>query len=789
MITPEQFGDAALVLRVSGDGGRKTTLAVRALAAAIVRDPPAGTIDVVSAIDRVTVIYDIGAIGDVAAYATRLQAIAETAGAAAAPETVHEIPVQYGAAEGPDLAEVCASHGSSAERFVALHTAGDYFVQAIGFVPGFAYLGGLAAELATPRRGTPRPTVPAGSVGIGGGQTGVYPCACPGGWNLVGRTRVRLFDADRNPPSLLAVGDRVRFTAVTDAAVSVADEPAPCRQSRGCDSHAWVTVVRPGLWTTIQDLGRQGRRAAGVPAAGAADSIALRLANLIVGNPEGAAAIECTLLGPDLRFDHDAVVALAGAEFPGLPSLQPIAVAAGSVLSFGHASRGCRGYLAVAGGVRVRPDLGSASTYPPAGLGGIDGRPLAAGDRVPITARGSAVPPLLSMAQPLTELPERPCTLRIIPAQEPPATEAVPWDREWRVSARSDRMGLRLEGEPLPGGRADLPSVAVLPGTVQLPPDGRPILLLADAQTIGGYQILGHVIAADLSRAGQLRPGDVVQWRRVTIAEAHRASHDQERLLASLRHEATAAARRLRTGTIDINCDMGEGAGHDAELMPLISSANIACGGHAGDPDTMRATVDLARQHGVAIGAHPGYPDREHFGRRDLGLGTTATVEAILRQIDALAHIAGPLLHHVKLHGAIYHRVGVDRELADALARGLTTHHPELVVCAAAGSAFLDRCRRLGLAVIEEAFVDRGYADDGSLAPRSTPGAVIGDPATSAGQARSLAVEGCVRSLGGRTLPIHADTLCLHGDGPDPVATATAVRQALERAGLRVAAP
>jgi len=357
----------------------------------------------------------------------------------------------------------------------------------------------------------------------------------------VGRTDAVLFDPWRPRPALFAVGDRVRFVATADLppAEPLAVEPIP--PPRGT---AMIRVVAGGLFSTIQDLGRPGHRAGGVPLSGAADPVSLRLANLLVGNPEGAAAIECTLVGPTLRFDRDAVVACVGASFPGLPGGRAVRVAAGGELAFGHATAGCRGYLAVAGGIDVEPLIGSRSTLVPAGLGGCFGRPLAAGDDLAVgEPHSSPADPRrvadawrsagAGLRQPRSD--RGACVLRIVPAARPERFARDVWSRSFRTSSRSDRMGVRLEGDPLDAPRADQPSEAVFPGTVQVPPDGRPIVLLADAQTIGGYPVLGQVVAADLPLAAQLRPGDEVVWRTVTIDEAHAALRAREAMLATVR--------------------------------------------------------------------------------------------------------------------------------------------------------------------------------------------------------------------------------------------------------------
>jgi antagonist of KipI len=523
-------GDRAVAVPVEGADAAARLAAVRGLAAAVTRAALPGVTDVVPSPGRVTVIYDPLRITSHEALRNRIEAVVASAEAAAVgPADRHEIPVCYGGDLGPDLDEVCAAHGLDRDRFVELHTGADYVVEAIGFIPGFGYLAGLPACLATPRRATPRRVVPAGSVGIGGGQTGAYPCASPGGWNLVGNTPARLFDAARPQPALLAVGDRVTFTAIDRAAFDQLLAVAPAEVAGSGTRRGAIIVVKPGLFTTIQDLGRPGHRAAGVPLSGAADAASLRVANRLVGNRDGAAGLELTLLGPDLRFEADAVIALSGAVFPGLLPHVAVTVRAGDTLSLGHATTGCRGYLAVAGGIDVPLVLGSRSTFAPARLGGLRGAPLAAGDALPVG--GDRGPPASAgvVARPATERSaERVVTLRTIPGEQFGSVGTALWSATHTTSSRSDRMGVRFDGAALGDAAAagSLPSVAVLPGTVQLPPDGRPIVLLADAQTIGGYPVIGHVIAADLPLVAQLRPGDPVRWQPCTIDEAHRAWRD-----------------------------------------------------------------------------------------------------------------------------------------------------------------------------------------------------------------------------------------------------------------------
>ena len=216
-MTLSPLGDAAVVVALGTGADELALPRVRALAAALARDLPAGVVDIVPAFASVTVYYNPALIGSYAALCAQIEIQAARAEAAVVAQDprVGEIPVCYGGELGPDLGAVAARAGLSAEAVVTLHCGADYQVQAVGFAPGFAYLGGLPAKIHTPRRDTPRTSVPASTVGIGGEQTGVYPLATPGGWNLIGRTPLRMFDPERTAPALLHVGDQVRFRVIS----------------------------------------------------------------------------------------------------------------------------------------------------------------------------------------------------------------------------------------------------------------------------------------------------------------------------------------------------------------------------------------------------------------------------------------------------------------------------------------------------------------------------------------------------------------------------------------------
>lgn len=250
---------------------------------------------------------------------------------------------------------------------------------------------------------------------------------------------------------------------------------------------------------------------------------------------------------------------------------------------------------------------------------------------------------------------------------------------------------------------------------------------------------------------------------------------------------------------IDINADAGEAfgpwsLGDDASLFPQLTSVNLACGFHAGDPSTMARSVALATRHGVAIGAHPGFPDLVGFGRRDLAATPAQVLDDVLYQIGALAGFvkaAGGSLHHLKAHGALYQRMVADPAIANAVASAAAAFDeglPVVVLAGPAGESMTAAVEAVGLRAVAEAFPDRGYLSDGSLAPRSLPGAVLDDPAAIAARAVAIARGEEVASLDGGSVRLVAETLCLHGDNVHAAQSAAAVRDALEAEGFTLTA-
>lgn len=332
-----------------------------------------------------------------------------------------------------------------------------------------------------------------------------------------------------------------------------------------------MRIVTGGLQTTVQDLGRPASQRQGVPAGGAMDRIALRAANVLVGNEEGAAGLETTLIGPTFSFDHATLVAITGAEFGAtvdhqpLPAWHPAVVQAGATIRFGPPARGCRAYVAVAGGVDVPVVFGSRSTYLRAEFGGFDGRALRAGDVLTLgtpSAQSHRIAASLQGPGPVSAArwsigpTVRPgymadTVVHLIPGAHTGALSEQSRDAlfstRFRISASSDRMGYRLDGTPLSLTRPiELLSEAVAFGTVQLPPGGAPIILMADRQTTGGYPRIGEVASVDLPLVAQLKPGDHIRFRPISLQDAQRQYLAREQDFAQAR---LAIALRFSRGT------------------------------------------------------------------------------------------------------------------------------------------------------------------------------------------------------------------------------------------------
>lgn len=485
----------------------------------------------------------------------------------AKPEREVTIPVVYGGESGPDLLSSAQRSGLTERQFIERHSSARYEVAMIGFTPGFPYLRGLPVELAQPRHDTPRLRVPAGSVGIAGGQTGIYPIASPGGWQLIGRTPMRLFRPESDEPFPIRPGDTVRFVPVESEEAWLDSNRNSDWDSKNSDKKTRImepegepslAVLRPGLQTTVQDLGRsEGWQAFGVSAGGAMDADSLRVANRLVGNEEGAAGLELTLSGGEYHVLQEILIALTGAdlgatvegerrdgsesEAESLPLNRPVLLRQGSIVRFRGAASGCRAYLAAAGGIAVEPMLGSRSTDLRAGIGGVEGRALRTGDLLRLGKPSKAAEELIGKLR-KDASPEaawhsvsgqaspghsssKPAVLRVLEGSgwhrfSEEARRAF-FESEYKVGTESDRMGLRLSGAELTVSRKEeILSHGVCAGAIQVPASGQPILLAQGCQPTGGYPIIAHVSAADLGIVAQLRPGDVVSFEAVGLGKA-----------------------------------------------------------------------------------------------------------------------------------------------------------------------------------------------------------------------------------------------------------------------------
>jgi KipI family sensor histidine kinase inhibitor len=539
-----EAGDSALLLELDEVINVSVNAQAIAIAAAMRRAGLPGIRDVVSTYRSVAVHFDPLGI-DVEKVRATLTRSADTPPAISEGKTV-VIPVQYGGEMGPDLGKVAAFAGVGPDEVVTRHTAARYRVFMLGFLPGFAYMGTVDESIAMPRHATPRLKVPAGSVGIAGRQTGVYPRDSPGGWQLIGRTPVALFNSQRVPAALVAPGDTVRFVRDRIRSETISNVGAAFRRPGPAEAGHYdrsVTILRPGLFTTIQDEGRWGHQASGVPVSGPMDRVSHRVANALVGNESTAALLEATLSGPEIRIDNGAVIAVTGANLGArldaeeVPLHRPIRCRPGAVLRFGERRAGARAYIAFSGGLTVPAVLGSRATHTHCGLGGVNGRPVVAGDRLPLgDERTVSASRVISVPNPRVDGGAK---LRVLPGPQldsfPAAALETLQRTRFTVTSQSDRMGYRLTGGTIPRIEGhEMISDVTFAGALQIPPSGSPILLMSDRQTTGGYPQLATVITADLPTAGQLAPGDWIEFEVCTRHQALSALIAQEGAILAL---------------------------------------------------------------------------------------------------------------------------------------------------------------------------------------------------------------------------------------------------------------
>lgn len=493
---------------------------VLALHAGLESSRPDGVVDLVPAARTVLVRVDPRVLPLARARAWALAA-GETGATRTADPPEVELEVVY---DGADLADTARLLGVSPDEFVARHTAAEWTVAFTGFAPGFGYLVSSDWPFDLPRLASPRTRVPAGAVGVAGEFTGAYPRDTPGGWRLLGTTAAPLWRADAASPALLVPGARVRFRAVDahpDASrASSPRVPATPDPTTPATSTPALRIVEPGLLATVQDLGRPGVAHLGVARSGALDRAALRTANRLLGNAEHAVAIEVTMGGLRAVARRDLWVAVTGAWGPvridGHP-VDPYAAhpwPAGAELHLDRFAHGARAYVAVRGGVEAPAVLGSCATDLLAGLGR---DVLAAGDVLRLAEAEDAPIPVAEIAP---WSPPRDDEIELGLASGPrgdwfaASARAALYEQVWTLSSRADRVGARLDGPALARTRAgELPSEGMVPGALQVPPSGRPTILLADGPVTGGYPVIAVVTDASLDAVAQARPGTRIRFR------------------------------------------------------------------------------------------------------------------------------------------------------------------------------------------------------------------------------------------------------------------------------------
>lgn len=476
---------------------------LHALTARLLERPLAGVTDLVPGYTRLYCEYDEARLS---AAAVRGWLEAQRDGLEETPPRAAkrvDIPVRY---DGEDLPDIAARTGLSVEEVIARHAGRSYRVYAIGFTPGLPFMGEVDPALRLPRRSVPRPRVPANTVAMAGAQTGVYPTASPGGWNLLGQALVRLYDPQRQSPFLLEPGDEVRFYPA-EGETPLDFEPLELLPPD--PRHPLLRVREPGLLDLVVDAGRFMAGRFGLSRSGPLDARSAGLANRLVGNPPEAPLLELNLSGARFEALDEGVVAFAGWGMRPLlngreaPAFESFALRRGDRLGFEPVTRGSRGYLALAGGLDSGQFMNSASVD----LKGKIGRPLREGDILGMASLRSPRPgfgfrPYAWLGDPLP--------LRLLPGPQASAEALAALLRAAFTVTRADRMGVHLDGPPVPGG--DVLSEPTPLGAVQVTSGGAPILLLNDRGTLGGYSKPAIIHPGDLPRVAQLRPGERLRF-------------------------------------------------------------------------------------------------------------------------------------------------------------------------------------------------------------------------------------------------------------------------------------
>lgn len=532
-------GDCAITIRFHEEISNEINDLVRAIYQAMLAISMEGIIEVTPTYNTLMITYNPLKIS----YKTlvdRLNTLMETVDKFEIPISKNvDIPTLYGGEHGPDLEYVAHLNHLSTEEVINIHTSTVYRIFMLGFTPGFPYLGGMDERIASPRRTEPRLKIPAGAVGIAGVQTGIYPIESPGGWQIIGQTPLELYNPSRKEPILLKAGDSLRFVPISQEtfnqikAENVLENVLENDLSFNSDypfEDKHITIHKPGLLTLVEDMGRYGYQAFGVPVSGVMDTFAAQMANLLVSNTREEAVLEITLSGPEILFNFNGYIAITGGDLVPMLNQQSIqmwetlCVQKGDILSFKGLKAGTRSYLAIAGGIQVKTVMNSKSTYTKAHLGGHNGRALIKGDCLKV---GDCTKKIIRkmIAPMMIPVYKNVIKIRVImgPQLEHFNENGIHTflSSVYHLTIDCDRMGYRLEGPTIEhSGGADILSDGISFGAIQVPGNGKPIIMMADRQTTGGYAKIANVISADLPKLAQAKSGDQITFHQVSVEQA-----------------------------------------------------------------------------------------------------------------------------------------------------------------------------------------------------------------------------------------------------------------------------
>ena len=564
------LGDSALTIELGYTINENINHRVLAIAYYMRDLEIVGVLDIMSAYASVSVIYDICEIRKNYTSATRYLteqiklAILNCDFTVTSQFKVVEIPVCYDVSLGIDLIEMSLEKKMSITDIIAAHTSKLYRVYLIGFLPGFPYMGIVDESIATPRKKSPRTKIEAGNVGIADAQTGIYPSDSPGGWNIIGKTPLKMFDAKKEYPVFLQPGDDVQFKQISlEQFRELKEESEKTSEklelSQPSPSTSILSVIKSGTADSIQDLGRFGFQHLGINPTGVMDRIAAQTANFLVGNVADEAVLECHFPACSIVFHKSILIAISGGDFtPTLDEKEiklntPIYVQRGATLNFKKWKNGARTYIAVKNGFEIEKWLGSYSTNLKANAGGFNGRNLKKDDQIKVKSDSHDVG--LKMKSEKQDDSFFNFHFSIFPwhveIDNLYAFEEIEilvgndfetltdgsqqklFSNEFLITMRSDKMGYRLLSDPLimKNENRFLLSSGVTLGTMQLLPTGQIIILMSDHQTTGGYPKIGHVASASFAALAQTPINKKIRFKLINIEEAEEKLMQQQKYL------------------------------------------------------------------------------------------------------------------------------------------------------------------------------------------------------------------------------------------------------------------